>query len=116
MNETLFAIHFRHFFGHPIHLDYIFTAWKLIGYLGSFVFAGRWVVQVIASRKHKKPVMPGLFWYMSLLGSVMILSYFIFGKNDSVGILSNLFPGVIAAYNLYLHETHRLRKNGEVAA
>ena len=28
--------------------------------------------------------------------------YFIFGKNDSVGILSNLFPLFVALYNLYL--------------
>jgi len=36
-----------------------------------------------------------------------LLCYFIFGKNDSVGILSNLFPFTVALYNLYLH--HRIR-------
>jgi lipid-A-disaccharide synthase-like uncharacterized protein len=39
---------------------------------------------------------------MSIFGSLALLSYFTFGKNDSVGILSNLFPAVIASYNLYL--------------
>jgi len=39
---------------------------------------------------------------MSVLGSISLLSYFIFGKNDSVGILSNLFPSFVACYNLYL--------------
>ena len=29
---------------------------------------------------------------MSILGSALLLSYFIWGKNDSVGVLSNLFP------------------------
>ncbi|MDL5052641.1 lipid-A-disaccharide synthase N-terminal domain-containing protein [Oscillatoria laete-virens NRMC-F 0139] len=49
---------------------------------------------------------PRVFWIMSLCGSILLLSYFIFGKNDSVGILSNLFPSVIAIYNLYLDITH----------
>ena len=30
-----------------------------------------------------------------------------FGKNDSVGILSNLFPMSVAFYNLYLDFSHR---------
>ena len=78
------------------------TPWKLIGYTGVFLFAGRWFVQLAASQARGKVVMPRLFWYMSALGSVLLLSYFIFGKNDSVGILSNLFPMLIAGYNLYL--------------
>jgi lipid-A-disaccharide synthase-like uncharacterized protein len=83
-------------------LGVVITPWKLIGYLGVFLFAGRWFVQLYASRLVRKPVVPRLFWYMSILGSVMLLSYFIFGKNDSVGILSNAFPFLVAAYNLYL--------------
>ena len=78
------------------------TPWKLIGYLGVGLFAGRWFVQVIASRRHGKSVMPRLFWYMSITGSLLLLAYFIFGKNDSVGILSNLFPFAVALYNLRL--------------
>jgi lipid-A-disaccharide synthase-like uncharacterized protein len=78
------------------------TAWKLIGYTGVFLFAGRWFVQLAASKAMGKPVMPTLFWYMSASGSVLLLAYFIFGKNDSVGVMSNLFPLFVAFYNLYL--------------
>lgn len=39
---------------------------------------------------------------MSIAGSLLLLSYFTFGKIDSVGILSNLFPLGIAFYNLFL--------------
>ncbi|MGC9453008.1 MAG: lipid-A-disaccharide synthase N-terminal domain-containing protein [Oceanipulchritudo sp.] len=78
------------------------TGWKIVGFSGVFLFAGRWVVQVIASHSLKKSTMPMLFWYMSLLGSLLLLSYFVFGKNDSVGVLSNLFPSVVASYNLFL--------------
>lgn len=83
------------------------TPWKLIGYLGVALFAGRWFVQVFASRRHGRSVMPLLFWYMSISGSLLLLAYFTFGKNDSVGILSNLFPCAIALYNLHLEKKTR---------
>lgn len=85
------------------------TPWKLVGYGGVFLFAGRWFVQLWASRASGRPVMPTLFWYMSALGSVMLLAYFVFGKNDSVGVLSNLFPLFVALYNLYLDARNRRR-------
>jgi lipid-A-disaccharide synthase-like uncharacterized protein len=91
MNEVI-----GHLFG------VVLTPWKIIGYLGVFLFAGRWVVQVIATRKHRRPVMPRLFWIMSVAGSGLLLSYFIWGKNDSVGVLSNLFPAAVAVYNLVM--------------
>lgn len=83
------------------------TPWKLVGYLGVALFAGRWFVQLYYSRKLGKPVVPTVFWVMSISGSLLLLSYFTFGKNDSVGILSNLFPAGVAAYNLYLDLTNR---------
>jgi len=85
------------------------TPWKLIGYTGVFLFAGRWFVQLAASKASGKPVMPTLFWYMSALGSVLLLAYFVFGKNDSVGVMSNLFPLFVALYNLYLDAKNRKR-------
>ena len=45
----------------------------------------------------------------------MLLSYFMFGKNDSVGILSNLFPSFISGYNLYLDIRHGKRMKEEAA-
>ena len=83
------------------------TPWKLVGYLGVLLFAGRWFVQMIYSRRYGRPVVPTVFWIMSISGSLLLLSYFVFGKNDSVGVLSNLFPAGVAAYNLYLDLTHK---------
>jgi len=84
------------------------TWWKLIGYTGALMFGGRWVVQFIASRRAGKPVIPRVFWYMSVLGSMMTLSYFLFSaKQDSVGVLQNLFPMFTAIYSLYLDIRHR---------
>jgi lipid-A-disaccharide synthase-like uncharacterized protein len=78
------------------------TGWKLVGYLGVFLFAGRWFVQVIATHARGRPVVPRAFWFMSVSGSLLLLVYFTWGKNDSVGVLSNLFPMLVALYNLGL--------------
>lgn len=88
------------------------TPWKLIGYAGVALFAGRWVVQVAATRAQGRVVVPQAFWAMSVVGSGLLLAYFIFGKNDSVGILSNLFPMGVAIYNWMTH----LRSAREPAA
>jgi lipid-A-disaccharide synthase-like uncharacterized protein len=80
----------------------VITPWKIVGYAGVLLFAGRWVVQVIAARREGRPVMPRLFWVMSVAGSALLLAYFTWGKNDSVGVLSNLFPAAVAIYNLFL--------------
>jgi lipid-A-disaccharide synthase-like uncharacterized protein len=39
---------------------------------------------------------------MSMSGSALLLLYFTLSKNDSVGVLSNLFPLAVALYNLRL--------------
>jgi lipid-A-disaccharide synthase-like uncharacterized protein len=80
----------------------VITPWKLVGYGGVLMFTGRWVVQVLASRRKGEPVLPALFWYLSITGSLLQLLYFVFGKNDSVGILGNLFPLFLSLYNLRL--------------
>ena len=92
---------------HMVLFGVTITTWKLIGYLGVALFAGRWFVQMFYSRRHGRPVVPTVFWLMSISGSLLLLSYFIFGKNDSVGILSNLFPAGVAGYNLYLDLKHK---------
>ena len=89
--------------GFGVHI----TLWKLIGLTGALMFGGRWLVQFIASRRMGKPVIPRAFWYMSIVGSLMTLAYFVFGKNDSVGVLQNLFPAFTASYSLYLDIKHR---------
>ena len=84
------------------------TPWKLIGLTGAALFGARWLVQFVASRRARRPVIPRLFWYMSLAGSLMALSYFIFSsKQDAVGVLQNLLPAFTAAYSLYLDIRHR---------
>ena len=79
------------------------TPWKLIGLTGAALFGVRWLVQFMASKRAGRPVIPRLFWYMSLCGSLMALSYFLFSsKQDAVGVVQNLLPAFTAAYSLYL--------------
>lgn len=96
MNQVILQLH-----------GVVFTPWKILGFIGVFMFGGRWAVQFVASRRVGRPVIPKLFWYMSIVGSLLQLMYFVFGKNDSVGVLSNLFPTFTAFYNLWLELKHR---------
>ncbi|HWU77726.1 MAG: lipid-A-disaccharide synthase N-terminal domain-containing protein [Rhodanobacter sp.] len=86
------------------------TPWKIVGFAGTLMFTSRWFVQLYYTRKYKRVVMPLSFWWLSVCGSVLLLAYFVFGKNDSVGILSNFFPVFVSVYNLVVHLRHR--KNG----
>jgi lipid-A-disaccharide synthase-like uncharacterized protein len=76
------------------------TPWKLVGFLGVALFTSRWFVQMYYTRKHGRVVMPLAFWWLSISGSALLVAYFLFGKNDSVGLVSNLFPALVGAYNL----------------
>lgn len=99
MNEVLFNIH-----------NIGVTPWKLIGYLGVLLFTSRWFVQLYATRKLGRVHVPLAFWWLSVAGSLLLVSYFTFGKNDSVGVLSNLFPAFVAVYNLTVDLRHRRRQ------
>lgn len=96
MNEVLVTLH-----------GITITPWKIVGYLGAFMFTSRWFVQLYATKKLKRVHMPQSFWWLSVFGSTLLLSYFIFGKNDSVGVLSNLFPAFVSVYNLVVDIRHR---------
>ncbi len=86
------------------HLQLItLTPWKLIGLLGTLLFTARWFVQFYATKKQKRVVVPMSFWYLSVAGSFLTLAYFIWGKNDSVGIIQTAFPMVVSIYNVFAH-------------
>ena len=92
------------------------TPWKAVGLLGSLLFTSRWFVQLYYTRKLGKVVMPLAFWWLSVAGSAMLLAYFVIGKNDSIGIISNFFPAFVSIYNLAVHLRHRRQCAGDAAA
>lgn len=75
--------------------------WVSVGLLGQAVFAARFIVQWIASEKAGRSVVPVFFWYLSIMGSVVVLAYGIH-RLDPVIILGQL-PGVVVySRNLWL--------------
>ena len=81
---------------HPIGI-----LWVSVGLLGQVLFTGRMVVQWLASEKEHASVVPPMFWWMSLIGSLMLLSYFVW-RRDIVGILGQGFGLAIYLRNLQL--------------
>jgi len=58
------------------------SAWKVIGWLGNAVFFSRFFVQWYATEKRKQVVVPTAFWWLSLAGSLLLLSYGLFHNKD----------------------------------
>jgi lipid-A-disaccharide synthase-like uncharacterized protein len=80
----------------------VVTPWKIVGWTGSAVFSIRFFLQWIASERAKKSIIPIGFWECSLLGSLLALSYFVFYRQDSVGVIMTLAPLPLYVRNLYL--------------
>ena len=80
--------------------------WKLVGWLGNIVFFSRFVVQWYATEKRKQVVVPSAFWWLSLSGSLLLLSY-AFYRKDSVFIFANLFSWIPYIRNLIIHRRHK---------
>ena len=49
--------------------------WVCFGFLAQFVFAMRFVLQLIASERRKRSYVPVAFWYLSLAGGIMLFTY-----------------------------------------
>ncbi len=75
--------------------------WLIIGFIGQAIFSLRFIVQWLVSEKEKKSVIPVLFWYLSIAGSLVLLIYSIHQK-DPVFILGQLAGSVIYVRNLVL--------------
>ena len=76
------------------------VGWVILGLLGQLVFAGRMIVQIIASEKKRQSVVPVAFWWMALTGASMLLLYFMWRK-DVVGIIGQSTGWLIYTRNLY---------------
>jgi lipid-A-disaccharide synthase-like uncharacterized protein len=49
--------------------------WVGIGFVGQSLFFGRWLLQWFVSERKAESQIPIAFWYMSLIGSVIVLAY-----------------------------------------
>src|SRR5436309_11499936 len=84
------------------------SVWKVLGWLGNLVFFSRFFVQWWATEKHKRVVVPDAFWWLSLLGSFLLLIYSLH-QQDSVFIFAYVFTWIPYIRSLII--SHRVAKN-----
>jgi lipid-A-disaccharide synthase-like uncharacterized protein len=75
--------------------------WLVLGLVGQAIFGSRFVVQWISSERAGQSVVPDVFWYLSLVGALVLLTYAIY-KRDPVFIIGQSMGGFIYARNLSL--------------
>ncbi len=74
--------------------------WLLIGFAGQALFFMRFFVQWIASERRKQSVIPHAFWYFSIGGGLVLLTYAIY-RRDPVFILGQCSGVFIYSRNLW---------------
>jgi lipid-A-disaccharide synthase-like uncharacterized protein len=82
------------------------SVWKVAGWLGNCVFFSRFFVQWYATERKKRVVVPVAFWWLSLSGSLLLLTYSLH-KHDSVFIFSYVFTWIPYIRNLIIHYRHQ---------
>lgn len=95
-----------------MHLDHLSTTaivWLVIGFCGQFIFASRFLLQWLVSEHKGESVIPIQFWYLSLVGSWILLFYSIY-RRDPVYISAQIFGSIIYARNLYLIYRKRIQE------
>ena len=83
--------------------------WKAVGWVGNLVFFSRFFVQWIATEKRKQVVVPASFWWLSVIGSLLLLAYGIH-RRDSVFIFAYLFTWIPYIRNLVIHYRTKARQ------
>jgi lipid-A-disaccharide synthase-like uncharacterized protein len=75
--------------------------WLYLGFAGQLLFGLRFVVQWVASERKGESIIPVYFWYLSLVGSMILLGYAIF-RRDPVFILGQCTGFIVYTRNLML--------------
>ncbi len=73
--------------------------WSVIGVVGGLIFYGRFYVQWFVSERQQQSVVPIGFWYMSGIGTLMLLPYAVVSQSP-LGALSQCFNIVVYTRNL----------------
>jgi lipid-A-disaccharide synthase-like uncharacterized protein len=77
------------------------SAWLAIGLAGQVLFASRFLVQIIASEREGRSLIPVSFWYLSIAGAALLLCYAV-AIRDPVFILGQATGFMIYLRNLWL--------------
>jgi lipid-A-disaccharide synthase-like uncharacterized protein len=104
-------IGFYYFNNNVIDVDNLFRneaipLWLLIlGIVSQVVFTMRFVYQWLYSEKKKESSLPLGFWMLSLIGSLLILTYAII-RRDPVLFLGHMLGATIYVRNLMILKKH----------
>jgi lipid-A-disaccharide synthase-like uncharacterized protein len=88
--------------------------WLLVGFGGQALFMGRFVVQWLASERRRRSVIPVSFWYLSILGALVLLAYAVH-RRDPVFVAGQGLGVAIYVRNLALIRAERVRAERENA-
>ena len=75
--------------------------WATVALIGQVLFGGRFILQWLVSEYKQKSHVPISFWYLSITGSLILLSYSIHIKNP-IFMLSFSLNTLIYMRNLHL--------------
>jgi lipid-A-disaccharide synthase-like uncharacterized protein len=91
-------------------MDSTEMAWLAVGFAGQALFSARFLLQWLASERVRRSVVPVSFWYCSLGGGLILLSYALY-KRDPVFILGQAAGIFIYARNLFFVNRARSSTN-----
>jgi lipid-A-disaccharide synthase-like uncharacterized protein len=83
-------------------------AWVLVGLSGQLMFSMRFIVQWVTSERARASVIPIAFWYFSIAGGIILLSYALY-RQDPVFVVGQATGLVIYSRNLWLIHASRFR-------
>jgi lipid-A-disaccharide synthase-like uncharacterized protein len=75
--------------------------WIAFGLLGNAAFFSRFLVQWIASERAGRSLVPVTFWYLSIVGSLILLIYALH-RGDPIFVLAYLPNAFVYTRNLVL--------------
>jgi lipid-A-disaccharide synthase-like uncharacterized protein len=75
--------------------------WLAVGFTGQALFSARFLIQWLQSERLRRSVIPTAFWYFSLGGGLVLLTYAVH-RQDPVFILGQAAGVFIYARNLHL--------------
>jgi len=76
------------------------TAWLAAGFAAQGLFAARFLVQWVLSERARRSLLPVHFWYLSLIGAVLLLAYAVHRRDPVIA------AGQIVGVGIYFRNLH----------
>jgi lipid-A-disaccharide synthase-like uncharacterized protein len=91
-------------------------AWFIFGMTGNVVFGSRFFIQWLHSERHKESRVPEIFWWLSVVGTLILFVYFLH-KHEWVGLAGNcpnIIPYTRNLVLIYRKKRHDAKAEGHV--